>query len=81
MKVSKNEKELCIKMLELLSDILGNRCCNDFDFPESWSKEEVIKFVKDYHDWNGDPEEFSEEYLHLPDFGVVSLLAERLKAI
>jgi hypothetical protein len=79
--VTKNEKELTIKMLGVLSDILGDRCCNDFSFPESWSKDEVTKFVKDYHDWNGDPEEFSEEDLNLPDFGVVSLLSERLKAV
>ena len=75
------EKKLASVMLDLLSHILSNRSCNDFDFPESWSKSDILNFVKEYHEWNGDPEEFDEEYLHLPDFCVASLLSVKLNKL
>jgi len=77
--MTNNEKKLASKMLELLSDILGKRGCNDFEFPESWSEDEVKSFVKDFHEWNGDPEEFSEDRLYIQDYSVAGLLSEKLK--
>lgn len=73
------ENQLAAKMLDSLSDILSNRGCNDFEFPANWSKEEKIKFVKGFHYWNGDPEEFDENNLYMADFSVSSFLAERLR--
>ena len=73
------EKLIAASMLKELSSKLGNECCNDWSFPASWSEDEKITFVKEYHDWNGDPEEFLETHLHLPDFCVASFLAHKLR--
>ena len=36
-----------------------------------------MEFVRAYHDWNGDPEEFDPNHLHLPNFAVVEFLASK----
>lgn len=72
-----NKKYLLLasKMLSEYGDILGNQCCNDWNFPDDWSTEEKIEFMKLYHEYNGDPEEFSEDHLHLADFCVADLFS------
>ena len=69
------QKQLAAAMLNDYSEKLGSRCCNDWDFPEDWTHKEKIEFCKGYHEWNGDPEEFSENRLYLPDFAVADYLA------
>ena len=81
MSLTKNELMLISDMLSKLDDLLSNKMCNDFDFPDSWSKEELTAFVKDYHDYNGDPEEFDEDCLSLPDFSVAGLLSNKVKSL
>jgi hypothetical protein len=73
------EKKLAAKMLNKLSDILGNNSCNDFDFPEDWSKQERQLFIAEYHIENGDPEEFDYNCINLQDFCVADLLADKLR--
>ena len=73
--VNEKQKKLVKAMLGDYSDMLGNRCCNHWEFPKDWSHEEKSEFCKGYHDWNGDPEEFSEDRLYLPDFAVADYLA------
>jgi len=79
--MNKKECDLAASMLDMLNDILGNRCCNDFNFPESWNDEDKHKFVKAFHEYNGDPEEFDKDHLNLPDFCVAGLLSHKLKNI
>ena len=76
--MSEKEKALVKRFLKEHADVIGNRCCNDWDFPEDWTHEEKVQFVREYHEWNGDPEEFDEKFLHLPDFAVVEFLAHRI---
>lgn len=74
-----HEKALASAMLKDYSNVLGNRCCNDFEFPSDWSKQQKIDFVKEYHDWNGDPEVFNPDVPILPDFAVASFLAWKIR--
>ena len=71
--------ELAAKMLSDYADLLGNRCCNDWDFPEGWSEDLKREFAKAYHEYNGDPEEYDENNLSLSDFCVADLLSDILK--
>jgi hypothetical protein len=74
-----------LKLLEYFLDDYGNdlsnRGCNDV--PENvwkdWSIDERKNFVKAYHDYNGGTEEFDENFLHLPDYCIVSFLRHKLK--
>lgn len=67
-----HEKQLASVMLKDYSNALGNRCCNYFEFPRDLSEYQKIDFVKEFHIWNGDPEEFDPEYLFMPDYAVAS---------
>lgn len=73
--MNEKQKKLAAAMLNEYSSALANKCCNDWDFPEDWSFEENAEFCKGYHEWNGDPEEFNEAWLELPDFAVAAYLA------
>lgn len=79
MKLSKKELALIVQFLDQFADELGNNGCNDWDFPEDWTEKEQKTFVKQYHAWNGDPEEFDEEHLNLPDFAVVGFLKHKIE--
>ena len=74
------EKELASKLLEYASDEFSNHGCNDIDksFWKGWTKKDKQLFVKEYHDWNGDPEEYDEKCLYLSDWAVMSFLADKL---
>lgn len=73
------EMEIVVNMLENYSDYLGSRGCNDFEWPCNWSDEEKTKFTKEFHDFNGDPEEYEEGDILNADFCVVGFLAFKLE--
>lgn len=75
------EKKLAGHYLCEYASDLGNRGCNDMDESlfEEWSLEERREFVKSASEWNGDPENYDPDFLHLPDFMVVAYLADCLK--
>lgn len=77
--IKPHEIELIIDLLELAADRYSNDGCNDHDYPESWTEDDKIQFAKDYHDWNGDPEEFNEKWLIHENWIMMQLLAEKLK--
>ncbi len=77
--LNKKETMLAAVFLDQLSEKMGSSCCNDWEFPEDWSIDEKKLFVKEFHDWNGDPEEYDENCLSLPDFCVAGFLSEKLK--
>ena len=47
---------------------------------DGWTLEERQQFVKEFHEWNGDPEEYEETFLHLGDSTIMSFLAAKLEA-
>ena len=44
-----------------------------------WTLEERQQFVKEFHEWNGDPEYFNKDWLHLGDSTIMSFLAYKLE--
>lgn len=76
--MNNKEKEMLKALIDDAVDTLSNKGCNDWNFPDDWTKEEKIVFVKEYHDWNGDPEEFDENFLYLQDASVLSFLASKI---
>lgn len=81
--MNKKEIDLLCHFLELTSTEFGNHGCNDVEEEvwKDWSVEERKKFVKEFHDWNGDSEEYDERYLHLPDFAIMSFLKNKLQSL
>jgi hypothetical protein len=75
-----NEKQLAAKMLELASDEFSNHSCNDVpkSFWNGWTTEQRKVFVKEFYEHNGDPENYDEDNLHLPDSAIMSFLAYKL---
>lgn len=78
--MTNKEKRLLAYFLDDLSETLSNRGCNDVEDSVwlEWTEEERADFVKEYHEYNGDPEEFDPKHLHIPDFCIVSLLRKKL---
>lgn len=76
--MEKHEFELAAKLLDQASDRFGSDICNDWDFPAEWTLEQKQKFVKEAHEWNGDPEEYNPNFLHMPNFFVMGFLAAKL---
>jgi hypothetical protein len=79
-----NEKEIILtsKFLKMASEEFSNHGCNDVDnsFFEGWTQEEREQLVKDYLEYNGNPETFDKNYLWLPDWCLMSFLADKLLA-
>jgi hypothetical protein len=75
------EIQLAAKMLDKASDVFGEYRCNNVkdSFYDGWTLEERQQFVKEMHDWNGDPEEYDPEIIHMPDFAIMSFLAYKLE--
>lgn len=70
--------------LDKYSDELGNNGCNDFDMEKFMPDHlERWNFIEDYHEWNGDRQEWASEGrdrpLSLPDFAVVAYIAYLLR--
>ena len=76
--MTSKERKLAAEMLEDHADVLGNRGCNDWKYPEDWTSDECIDFSRRFHEWNRDPEEFDIEHISLPDFAVAGFLAAEL---
>jgi len=75
------EKLLAAKLLDMADLHYSNHGCNDVDdsFYEGWTIEERRTLVKEYYEWNKEPGEYNENYLHLPDFCLMGLLSHKLK--
>lgn len=76
-----NEKRLASSLLKDAAHVFSNHGCNDVDEShyDGWTKEDRQQFVKEFHDWNGDPEEYDPEQLDLPDWLLMDFLAFKLK--
>ena len=75
------EKILAADLLELASDEFCNHGCNDLDksFFKNWTKEEKQTLSKEYHEWNGDPENDGGNIFYIGDSSLMSYLAYKLK--
>lgn len=79
--MNSKERKLAMEMLEHAAEDFSTHGCNDVPelYFRGWTLEERRKFVKEFHDYNGDPEEYDENFLHLQDFCIMSFLAHKLK--
>lgn len=76
------ETKILDELIERASDEMSNHGCNDFDLGEYLTKREINDLVKDYHKWNGDPEEYDaklDNRYALPDWALLKFLYQRLK--
>ena len=79
--MNKLEKKLAALLLEIAAEEFCNHGCNDFELkrfvPDLKQRRQL---VKEYHEWNGDPEEYDPEakYEYFPDFALMSYLADKL---
>ena len=71
---------LAAKVLDIADEEFSHYGCNDLEESvyDGWSLEERQEFVKEFHNWNGDPEEYDEDMLDLPDFAVMAFLSHKL---
>lgn len=75
--------KLAAKMLETSASQFSNHGCNNVQDSvyEGWTLEERQEFVKEFHDKNGDPEEYSPNHLHLADWCLMDFLADKLREL
>jgi len=74
--VNTNERYLASELLKKASEEASRAGCNDWRFPGHWTEQERHDFVRRYHEWNGDPEEYDRAApARLPDFAVMGFLA------
>lgn len=80
-KMTNREKILAANLLELAANEFSNHGCNDVDESvfKDWTIEERREFVKGFYKYNGDPENYDENYLHLGDSILMDYLANKLK--
>jgi hypothetical protein len=79
--LTKKEMLLIAHLLEIASDKFSNHGCNDMDeeIMNQFTSDEKDELSKQYHDWNGDPEEFTPGLFWLGDDSLMSLFAAKLK--
>lgn len=79
--MNNKEIQLASEMLKLASDTFGNHICNDIEdsIYEGWTIDERKQFVKEFYEWNGNPEDYDENFLHIPDFALMKFLSHKLK--
>jgi hypothetical protein len=79
--MTRKEKLLAATMLKMASDVFSNHGCNDVEDSvyARWSTEERLRFIREFHEWNGDIKEFDENFLHLGDSTIMSFLAYKLE--
>jgi len=77
--IEEKEKKLLLGIISECSDILSRRSCNDIDeeHMRDFTIEEKIKLDKDYHEFNGDPEEHEEGAYCLYDFAILDYLSQK----
>ena len=75
-----NTKETLI-VQQLLKDYaseLSHNCCNDWNFPESWTVIKKQEFLKEFYAWNGSPDDYSPTRLIISDSSVSHFLSAKM---
>lgn len=70
-------RQLASKLLEMAAQEFANHGCNDVDEEvyEGWTREERRQLVRDFEQWNSQGKDYDPEWLHLPDFALMSFFA------
>ena len=75
---------LISKLLEMADDVFCSHGCNDLpnDFFQDMTDAEVQELYREYHEWNGDPEEFDKNSIgYLGDSALMGYFSEYVKKI
>jgi hypothetical protein len=79
------ELHLTIELLNLAADEFGRHGCCDMDRDMlqrvNFTDEEKLALAKEYHEWNGDPEEFEgtlQEFDRISDYAWMRFMANKL---
>lgn len=81
-KISKNELLLASALLDIAGDKFGDHGCNDFNIAPFLNRKEREELIKEFHEWNGDPEEYNDKEAEsglFYDFALMHYLAFKLK--
>lgn len=83
MEITDNELKLINNLLQMAKFEFGKHCCNDVDdeIYAGWTLNERKAFVKGFYEYNGDPENYDETDLHLPDYALMGFMAAKLNKI
>lgn len=75
-----HERFLMAVVLEMASNVFGEHGCNDFDLSKYMTSEQGKEFMRQYHEYNGDPEEFSDDEYNgwFQDYAVMGFLAHKI---
>ena len=78
--MTNKELKLAGDLLYEAKELFSNNSYNDVDkfMFKYWTLTERQQLVKDYHDWNGDPEEYDPEFIDLPDYAIMGYLSYKL---
>ena len=82
--MNEKEKQLLLHIIDGVQQVLSNRCCDDFEYPEhiGVSHGEKRQLLKEYHKLNGDAEEFefyNDDHDSIQESCLLLLLADKLK--
>jgi hypothetical protein len=77
--MTRKELQLVAAILEAVADDYHSSWSRDFRFPDGWTDAERRAFVREYHDYNGDPEAADETLVRLPDFALLAFVAHKLR--
>lgn len=69
-------KKLLLGFLGQLGDVFSNAGCNDWEFPDDWTDEDILEVAKLYSQINGNSEDYSDwvESRMCDDFSILSVL-------
>ncbi len=81
MQLSDGEKEIFLDLIERVTDDLGNKGCNDYDLSDHLDDVQINKLAREFHEWNGDPQEFDpmrNNRYAVPDYALLTFLAKKV---
>ena len=72
-------RKVFLNYIDILSNELSRRGCNDFTFPDNFTLSERRKIMKEMHELNGDPEEYepNDEYKMTMDFIILFYIKKK----
>lgn len=78
--MNNKEKLLAAEMLRLAENEFSNHGCNEVEESvwDNWTIAERQEFVKEFHEYNGDYEEYDPNFLHLSNTSIMGFLAHKL---
>ena len=74
-------RELANKLLCAVAEDMSNNTCNDLPRGtfKGWTSEEKNSFMKEFHKWSGDPEEYKPGRMDIMDYEAVKYIAHLIK--